>query len=197
MIGLGIAAAVILIIALLPVGITARFDGEDTDIRLIIGPFRRKAKPSGINYLELIDTLYAAEEEIVGTSAGQGSVVRRFLSQLRSLVMLLSEARQIIKIRRLELKLILGGDDPCDVALAYGATAAAVWNLLGALDRLFVIQKRDVDIGCDFESTQTLVTARLDFTLPVYRLVTFLWRYVVRLVRIEMKKQNKQKGGTV
>ena len=70
MIGLGIAAAVILIIALLPVGITARFDGEDTDIRLIIGPFRRKAKPSGINYLELIDTLYAAEEEIVGTSAG-------------------------------------------------------------------------------------------------------------------------------
>lgn len=197
MIGLGIAAAVILIIALLPVGITARFDGEDTDIRLIIGPFRRKAKPSGINYLELIDTLYAAEEEIVGTSAGRGSVVRRFLSQLRSLVMLLSEARQIIKIRRLELKLILGGDDPCDVALAYGATAAAVWNLLGALDRLFVIQKRDVDIGCDFESTQTLVTARLDFTLPVYRLVTFLWRYVVRLVRIEMKKQNKQKGGAV
>ena len=123
--------------------------------------------------------------------------MRRFLSQLRSLVMLLSEARQIIKIRRLELKLILGGDDPCDVALAYGATAAAVWNLLGALDRLFVIQKRDVDIGCDFESTQTLVTARLDFTLPVYRLVTFLWRYVVRLVRIEMKKQNKQKGGAV
>ena len=192
-----IVAVLILILALLPVGITARFDGKDTDIRLIIGPFQRKTQPAGINYLELIDTLYAAEEEIVDSHSGQSSFVRRFISQLRSLVMLLSEARKVVKIRCLELKLILGGDDPCDVALSYGATAAAVWNLLGALDRLFVIRKRNVDIGCDFEAANTLVMARLDFTLPVYRLVTFLWRYFVRLVRIEMKKHNKQKGGAV
>ena len=102
------------VIALLPVGITAQYSGDDPDIRLIIGPFRRKSKPSGINYLELIDTLYA-EEPMPGTQNGDPpSVLKRFLSQIRSLLMLLSEARRVVRVQRLDLKIVLGGDDPCD-----------------------------------------------------------------------------------
>ena len=83
-----IALGILVVIALLPVGITAQYSGDDPDIRLIIGPFRRKSKPSGINYLELIDTLYA-EEPMPGTqNSDPPSVLKRFLSQMRSLLML-------------------------------------------------------------------------------------------------------------
>jgi hypothetical protein len=192
-----IALGILVVIALLPVGITAQYSGDDPDIRLIIGPFRRKSKPSGINYLELIDTLYA-EEPMPGTQNGDPpSVLKRFLSQMRSLLMLLSEARRVVRVKRLDLKIVLGGDDPCDLALIYGTASAALWNLLAALERLFVIKKRDVQLLCDFDATQTTIDARVDITLPVYRLISFLWRYVMRLVKLEMRNQNMQKGGAV
>lgn len=194
-----IALGILILIILLPVGITAVFDGNDLETKLIIGPFRRKTKPSGINYLELIDTLYAEDSSAVGSDgdAETPPILKRFLSQLRSLLMLLREARRVVRVKRLDLKIVLGGDDPCDLALTYGAASAALWNLLAALERLFVIKKRDVQMLCDFDAAQTKIDARIDITLPVYRLVSFLWRYIMRLVKLEMKNQNMQKGGAV
>lgn len=194
-----IALGILILIILLPVGITAVFDGNDLETKLIIGPFRRKTKPSGINYLELIDTLYAEDSSAVGSDgdAETPPILKRFLSQLRSLLMLLCEARRVVRVKRLDLKIVLGGDDPCDLALTYGAASAALWNLLAALERLFVIKKRDVQMLCDFDAAQTKIDARIDITLPVYRLVSFLWRYIMRLVKLEMKNQNMQKGGAV
>ena len=60
-----------------------------------------------------------------------------------------------------------------------------------------MIKKRDVQLLCDFDATQTTIDARVDITLPVYRLISFLWRYVMRLVKLEMRNQNMQKGGAV
>ena len=192
-----IALGTVLVIALLPVGVTVKYDGGDPDIRLIIGPFRRKSKPSGINYLELIDTLYAEAPPAEGGAGKPGSMLERFISQMKSLLMLLSEARRVVRVRRLDLKIVLGGDDPCDLALLYGSASAALWNLLAALERLFVIKKRDVQMLCDFDAAETKIDARIDIVLPVFRLVSFLWRYVMRLVKLQMNSQNMQKGGAV
>ena len=49
---------------------------------------------------------------------------------------------------------MLGGGDPCDLAINYGKAWAALGNLWSRLEQFFVIKKRDVEIQCDFEASQ-------------------------------------------
>ena len=98
-------------------------------------------------------------------------------------------------MNRLELKLILAGGDPCDLAVNYGRAWAAVGNLMPQLERLFVIKKRDVEVECDFTASETLVIARLDLTITLGRLLGLAIVYGIRALREFLKLQKKRKGG--
>lgn len=52
----------------------------------------------------------------------------------------LGDFRRKLRVNRLELKLILAGGDPCDLAVNYGRAWTAVGNLMPQLERLFVIK---------------------------------------------------------
>ena len=98
-------------------------------------------------------------------------------------------------MNRWELKLILAGGDPCDLAVNYGRAWAAVGNLMPQLERLFVIKKRDVEVECDFTASKILVIARLDLTITLGRLLGLAIVYGIRALREFLKLQKKRKGG--
>ena len=81
-------------------------------------------------------------------------------------------------LKRLDVKLILTGDDPCDLAVQYGQAWAAVGTLLAGLESLISIGKRNVDVRCDFVGTESCFTARLDFSLSFGRLLAYMFRYI-------------------
>ena len=81
-------------------------------------------------------------------------------------------------LKRLDVKLILTGDDPCDLAVQYGQAWAALGTLLAGLESLVAIGKRYVDVQCDFVGTESCFTARLDFSLSFGRLLAYLFRYI-------------------
>jgi hypothetical protein len=97
----------------------------------------------------------------------------------------------------LELKLILAGDDPCDLATNYGRAWAALGNLWPKLEEWFEIRKREVEIECDFTAGETLVIARVDLSITLGRLISLAVVYAVRALKEFLNIKNKRKGGAV
>ena len=79
----------------------------------------------------------------------------------------------------------------------YGRAWAAVGNLLPQLEKWFVIKKRDIEVECDFETSQTLVIAHLDLTITLGRLLAAVVRFAVRALIEYLKFRKKRKGGAV
>ena len=102
--------------------------------------------------------------------------------------------RRKLRLNHLQLKLIMAGDDPCDLAVNYGRVWAALGNLMPQLERLFVIKKRDVEAECDFTASETKVIARVDVTITLGRLLTLCAVYGIRALK-EFLAMKKRKGG--
>lgn len=82
----------------------------------------------------------------------------------------------------LYVKMTMAGGDPADLAINYGNTWAALGNLWPYIDRMFTIKKRDIQIQCDFESSESLVNARVDITITLARLLGLVFGYAFRIL---------------
>ena len=127
----------------------------------------------------------------------KGGSLLDFLPLVRVGLDLLNDFRWKLRLNRLELKLILAANDPADLGLNYGRAWAAVGNLVPMLERSFVIKKKDIEVECDFTTSETLVIARLDLTITLGRLLALVAVYGVRGLREFMNLKNKRKGGAV
>ena len=122
----------------------------------------------------------------------QGGSWKRFLPLVQLGLHFLGDFRRKLRVNRLVLRLTLAGDDPCDLAVNYGRAWAAVGNLLAALQRAFVIQKRDVEVQCDFLGEETKVVFAMDLTITLGRVLGLLVKYGIRAVTILLKMKNQK-----
>lgn len=198
-----IALGVIAALALLPLGISARYDAGGAVVRLIAGPVRirlypRKKKDKKPQKEEATE----AESRPADKDSRQpvekkksGGSLKDFLPLVRVALDFLGDLRRKLRVKRLEMKLILASDDPADLGISYGRAWAALGNLWPRLEKLFVIKKRDVEVECDFTAQQTLITARLDITITLGRLLVLAVRYGVRALKEFLKLRKQSKGG--
>ena len=91
--------------------------------------------------------------------------------------------------------MIMAADDPCDLAVNYGKAWAALGNLMPQLERVFVIQKREVEVECDFTASKTLIFARLDLTITFGRLLAIVIYHGIRILRQYLNIMKTRKGG--
>ena len=124
----------------------------------------------------------------------EGGSLKDFLPLLDVAKRLVASFFRKLRIRKLELKLILAGDDPCDLAVNYGKTWAATGSLIPMLEELFVIRKRDVDVGCDFTAEETKIYAAADITILTGRLLGLAGLYGFQALREYLKILKKRKG---
>ena len=124
--------------------------------------------------------------------APQGGSWKKFLPLVRLGLYFLGDFRRKLRVNRLVLRLTLAGDDPCDLAVNYGRAWAAVGNLLAAMQRAFVIQKRDVEVQCDFLGEETKVVFAMDLTITLGRILGLLVKYGIRAVAILLKMKNQK-----
>lgn len=190
-----IALAVLIGLALLPIGISARYNADGSQVRLMIGPFRfvLYPRPKTADKWKKVHSTKSRKQTAKQTYAGGNWT--EFLPFARMIYAFLNEFRRKIRVKRLELDLVLAGEDPCDLAIRYGSVWAAVGNIMPHLERLLVIRKRKVDIRCDFAAEQTCVTARLDITITVIRALMLLSKYALRAVGEYMNIIKLRKGG--
>lgn len=122
----------------------------------------------------------------------QGGSWKKFLPLVRLGLHFLGDFRRKLRVNRLVLRLTLAGDDPCDLAVNYGRAWAAAGNLLAAMQRVFVIQKRDVEVQCDFLGEETKVVFAMNLTITLGRILGLLVKYGIRAVAILLKMKNQK-----
>lgn len=198
--GWWIALGAVAVLAVLPLGANVFYGADGLRVQLIAGPVRltlfprKKKKPEERKAQKPTrKPVKATQEKQTGPNKNGGS-----LSDLFPLIQLaldfLGELRKKLRVNRLELRLIMAGGDPSDLAVNYGRAWAAVGNLMPQLERLFVIKKRDIAVECDFIADNTSIFLCLDITITLGRLLALAAVYGVRALR-EFIKINTKKGG--
>ena len=207
-----IALGIMALIAFMPVGTLVQYDSGGFLVRIIAGYFRftlypmkkRKKKPE--KETKAVDTSpkkpkekKVSQPQSAAPSDGdpKGGSLQDFLPFARLGLDFVNQFRKKMRVNYLRLKLILAGEDPCDLAVNYGRAWAAMGNLLPMLERVFHIGKRDCEVECDFTAQETLVIARMDVTLLVWQAFSLGAVYGVRLLKELLIFKKKRKGGAV
>ena len=214
MIGWLIALGVLVLLAILPLGVSVLYNADGPLVRVILGPgkltvYPRKPKKQTAEKQAKAAAKAQAKKEAKAqkkAAAAQqkakekkpvkkGGSWKDFIPLVKTGLAFLGDFRRKLRVKNLELKLIMANADPCDLAISYGKAWAAVSGLLPNLERIFVIKKRDVAVECDFTADKTVVYAKLDITITLGRLLALAVRYGIRALRDYIHLKNKRKGG--
>ena len=205
-----IALSILVLLAILPLGATVRYNADGISLKVIAGAIRipilpaKKKDPDKAGKTEEKKNPDKAKKVKTTQKSGvkteekpkeKGGSVTDFLPLVKTALQLLNTFRKKLRIKHLQLKLIMAGDDPCDLAINYGRANAALGNLWPMLEKCFVIKKRDVEIECDFESSETVIIARADITITLGWLLAIVFYYGIVAVKQFITITNKRKGG--
>lgn len=197
-----IALGIIILLAILPLGVRILYNAEGLFVWICIGPIKLLWFPDTEEKDEeekekTKKTIYmaAGKQRKVNTENKTGGLLTDFIDIVKAYLMLLRLLRPKVRIKRLEMNLVMASDDPCDLAVNYGKAWAIVGNLIPLLESALVIKKRDIQVGCDFEASQTRIYARADIKIMLYRLIGVVFTYVYRLVKQYSNVKNSGKDG--
>ena len=206
-----IALGILLVVGMIPVGLRVRYNDAGMRLWVLAGPVRinlyprpqkeKKEKQEKAPKKEKKPTTgkKASEQKEAKTDPAaapeKGGRLTDFLPLAQMALEFLGDFRRKLRLDNLYFRLILAGEDPYQVAVSYGRCWAAVGNLLPQLDRLFVIQKRDIEVECDFTASETLVIFHLALTITIGRLLTTAGKFSARVLKEYLKIRKKRKGG--
>ena len=185
-----IALAIVASLLFLPLGFSAIYRQDDPGVWLLIGPLRFRVYP-GKQKKKSKKSIQEKEKK----DAFKGGNYKDFWPVVRTIYTFLGEFRRKILVKRLDLKVMLAGDDPANLAVNYGRAWSTLGSLLPQLKRLFRIQKQNIDVACDFSAEETLVYARIDATLTVMRTIHLLSRHGIRIIKQLLELKKLRKGG--
>ena len=200
---LGILLLVLFLLAVLPLGVFIRYDGGGPLVKIVAGPLgirllpkkpkrkkpkkEKKAKGKKKPAPEKTPSKKPAEKK-------KGGSLKDFIPFVQLGLKLLGDFRRKLRVNRLELRIVLAGEDPADLGLLYGRANAALGGLWPMLERCFKIKKRDVSVQCDFTAEETTVYAALKITITLGRLMVLGVRYGARALKEFIKLKNKKKA---
>ena len=213
--GFWITLGILTLLAILPLGVRVLYDADGPLVKIVLGPIKltvfprprkepkkeKKQKPEAKEEAkqqpeeENLPKPPQAPPEPKPPKEKKGGSFTDFLPFVKLAFDFLGDFRRKLRLDELYLRLILASDDPCDLAVNYGKTWTAVGNLLPALERWFVIKKRDVEVECDFTASETKVIARLEITITLGRLLSLVAVYACRGLKEFFVFRNKRKGG--
>ena len=198
--------AILVLLAILPLGASVLYDADGPRVRIVAGPvkirvFPMKKKPKKDKpkkekpKKEQKKPAQAGEEQKPFPKPRTGGSWTDFLPLVQVVLDLLNDLRRKLRVNHLLLHLTLAGDDPCDLAVNYGRMNASLAALIAQMERVLVIQKRDVHVDCDFTANETVILARLDLTITLGRILSIAVRYGVRGLMTFLKIKKQREGG--
>ena len=195
-----IALGVLTLIAILPIGVSASYDANGPAVAVTVGfvriplyPVKKKEKKPKEEPVPKQQKQKPAVKK--QKTAPKGGSLLDFLPLVDTVLDFMAAFGRKLRITHLQMKLILAGDDPCDLAVHYGEAWAALGSLFPLLENAFVIKKRDLEVECDFLSDKTTITARADLSITVGRVLSLAVVRGIPILRELLKIMNKRKGG--
>ena len=203
-----IVLAILILLAILPLGASVLYDEDGPRVRVVAGPVKiqvfpmkkkpkkdKKAKAPKESKPKKPRKAPAEGEQKPFPKPKTGGSWTDFLPLVQVALDLLNDLRRKLRVNELKLHLTMAGDDPCDLAINYGRMNASLAALIAQLERFLVIKKRDVHIDCDFAASETVILARLDLTITLGRILSIAVRYGIRALMTFLKIKKQREGG--
>lgn len=191
-----VIAAVLVLIGCIPVGVDARYGAAGVFLAAKLGPVRLQLlpqKPKKKKPAKQPPAVKPAEKK--PAEKKQNPLLSGGVDGLLQLLCLafdtLGDLRRKLRVNELTLHVTVpGGDDPAKAAMNYGRAWAAIGALTPAVERLFVIKKRDIQPELNYNETQMKVDAHLVTTITIGRSLALALRAGVGFLKIlnERKK---------
>ena len=216
--GWWITLGILFLLAILPLGVRVHYNADGALVQIILGPVKltvvpskkkpetekkdKKEKPKKKKSEKAADKpkhigADAPPAEPKSEKKEEGGSILDFLPLVKTLFDFLGDFRRKLRVKNLQLKLIMAGGDPYNLAMNYGKAWAAVGNLLPKLEQWFVIKKRDIEVECDFVAAKTTVIAHLDLTITFGRLLASVFKFLIKALIKFLQIKKKRKGGAV
>lgn len=216
--GWWITLGILFLLAILPLGVRVHYNADGALVQIILGPVKltvvpskkkpekekkdKKEKPKKKKSEKAADKpkqvgADAPPAEPKSEKKEEGGSILDFLPLAKTLFDFLGDFRRKLRVKNLQLKLIMAGGDPYSLAMNYGKAWAAVGNLLPKLEQWFVIKKRDIEVECDFVAAKTTVIAHLDLTITFGRLLASVFKFLIKALVKFLQIKKKRKGGAV
>lgn len=194
-----IAGGILFLLAILPLGVRLRYNEQGFAMKILAGPFKI---PFSIPKMEKSpkdtpekEKKKPKESEKPKEDSQKGGSWKDFLPLISVGLDFLGDLRRKLRFDHINIHVVLAGEDPADLGILYGKIWAAVAGLWPALERAFVIRRKNVEITFDFAASETLVAAAGDVTLTLGRAVCLTVRYGVRALREYLKiRKSKDKA---
>lgn len=190
-----VVLAVLVGLAVLPLGVRLRYGEAGAFVWLLIGPARMRLYPKSGDKPAKVKKETNKETAKPQKADKKGGSLTDFLPLAKTAVAFLNELRRKLVVKNLELLVTMAGDDPCDLAENYGRACAALSAFEPQLERLVKIKRKDLQIRCDFLSEKSSVFALADVTISLGRLLSLIARYGFRVLRVYINMKDQRKGG--
>lgn len=194
-----IAFGILLLITLIPLGIRLVYNQEGLYLSLLAGwirfPLYPREKKDKKKTQDKAERKQVSVQNIKGKEKKQGGKLKDFMPLVDTALAFLGSLRRKLRVRQLVFHLVMAADDPCDLAVNYGKAWAAVGNIMPALEQIFVIKKRDVEVQCDFTADTTTLYVCIDLTITVGRALSLLLKYGLRALWQYLNIMKSHKGG--
>jgi len=193
-----VIAAVFVLIGCIPVGVDARYGADGVSLAAKVGLFRLQLlpqKPEKKKKKPVKKQQPAAKPaEKQPAEKKKNPLLSGGLDGLMQLLGLaldtLGELRRKLRVNELTLRVTVpGGGDPAKAAMSYGRAWAAIGALTPAMERLFVIKKRDIRPALDYTISNTQVDAHLVTTITIGRSLALVLRVGIRFLKILNKRK--------
>ena len=213
--GWWITLGVLFLLAILPLGVSIHYNADGAIVKIILGPIKLtvvpakkkppKEKKEKKSKKQKKPKKQAEKPKQMGADAPpaepkpekkeQGGSILDFLPLVKTLFDFLGDFRRKLRIDHLQLKLIMAGGDPYNLAMNYGKAWAAVGNLMPKLEQWLVIRERDIEVECDFVESSTKVIAHMDLTITLGRLLAAVFKFLFKALIKFLQIMKKRKGG--
>ena len=187
--------AILVLIALLPVGGAVEYGEDGLSAHLIIGPARillypRAKKPKKEKREK---PPKKKKPEKADATVKKGGKLPMLWELLQLGLGFLGEMRRKRLVRELTVYFAYGGAEPAETAIRYGKTCAAAHAVMPLFDQLFRVRKQDVRIIYDAAATEIAVYARAAISIRIGQTTALAARYGVRALKI-LLSQRKNKN---
>lgn len=192
---------ILVLLGCLPLGIRLRYDESGFQAAVLLGKIHLRVYPQP-PWLKRFLTKPKKEPKksappatskapVPSQKAPSGGSVARFVPFVQLGLAFLRDLRRKLRVNELACKVILAADDPCDLAVNYGRAWAALGNLVPRLEEFLVIQKRNLEVECDFLAEETKVIFAMDLTMTLGRILGLAFGYGFKAVKLylNMKKE--------
>ncbi len=194
MIPLLITALVLLAVALLPLGVSLRYDERGFVaflkvflLKFQLFPSKKEKKPK--EKKPKADRPKQAEDH--PKRGGSLALVKELLPLVKPA---LQGIRKRLTIKRLELYVVWAAADPADAALTYGYANAALGAIWPLFYQNFKIRNHSLGIDVDFDAAEPTVYANVELTMNVFQILTLALPLLIKFIMIYRKVNSTPSG---